>query len=136
MTALGWLAGETIVQYVKEFDHWIAFGLLLFVGGQMIRSGMSSDRRQQTSDPSRRWSLVILSVATSIDALAVGLSLGMLQADIWRTVAMIGIVTMIISLLTFWLGARLSTVFGKRMEIAGGLVLWLVGVRILVEHLR
>ena len=135
MPVVGWFAGRTVLQYISAYDHWIAFGLLGFVGVRMIRSGLDPQAEGHTSDPSRGWSLVLLAVATSIDALAVGFSLGVMGVTIWYPAVVIGVVTGLISWLGIRLGNRLGLKFGKRMEIAGGVLLILIGLRILVQHL-
>jgi putative Mn2+ efflux pump MntP len=134
MTLLGWLAGETIVEYVKAFDHWIAFGLLLYVSVNLIRSGLSKERKAFDQDPSTGKVLVLLSVATSIDAFAVGLSIALLDVSLLLSVAMIGLVAFLLSALGLFAGIRLGEAFGKRMEIAGGAILLIIGVRIVVTH--
>jgi putative Mn2+ efflux pump MntP len=135
MPVLGWFAGATIERYITAYDHWIAFGLLAFVGGRMIFSGFHPDEEDKKNDPSRGWTLVLLSFAVSIDALAVGLSLGIVGLTIWTPALIIGIVTGLVSWLGLRLGNKLGQKFGKRMEIAGGIVLVLIGVRILMAHL-
>jgi len=135
MPVVGWFAGATIVRYIAAYDHWIAFGLLAFVGGRMIWSGFHPDEDVQKNDPSRGWTLVLLSIAVSIDALAVGLSLGIIGLTIWTPAVVIGIVTGLVSWLGLRLGNKLGEKFGKRMEIAGGIILILIGVRILLAHL-
>lgn len=136
MTVLGWLAGSTIVTFISAFDHWIAFVLLGWVGGRMIVSGFRPGEEEVLlRDPSRGKSLVMLSIATSIDALAVGLSLAVLHVDIVRSALTIGITSALLSLLGLFLGDRLSRRFGKRMEVLGGVVLNFIGIRILVSHL-
>ena len=135
MPVIGWLAGTTIAPLIAAFDHWITFGLLLFVGGRMIVSGLNPEAEAYSRDPSRGATLVLLSLATSIDALAVGLSLALLKVNIWYPAAVVGIVTAGMSLLGLQLGNRLGQAFGKRMEIVGGALLVLIGLRILVSHL-
>jgi len=134
MPVVGWFAGTTVVRYIAAYDHWVAFGLLAFVGARMIRSGLESNHEAQKNDPSRGWSLILLSIAVSIDALAIGLSLALIGVTIWYPAVVIGVVTGLVS----WLGLRLGNVlggkFGKRMEIAGGVVLILIGVRIVLGH--
>lgn len=133
MPLIGWLGGSAVHAFIDRFDHWIAFGLLTAIGLNMIRSGArGDDDGPAAGDPSRRWSLVLLSVATSIDALVVGVSLAFLHVNILVTVAVIGVVTFGLSLLGYWVGARLGDRFGSRMEIAGGVVLILLGVKILM----
>lgn len=135
MPVLGWIAGTTILHYIAAYDHWVAFGVLGFVGLRMIISGFNPESNDEKNDPSRGWSLVLLSVATSIDALAVGFSLGIVGITIWYPAVVIGVVTGLVSLLGLRLGNKLGEKFGKRMEIVGGIVLVLIGVRILVAHL-
>ncbi len=135
MPVLGWFAGATIERYIAAFDHWVAFGLLAFVGGRMILSGFSTKDNDVKNDPSRGWTLVLLSIAVSIDALAVGLSLGIVGVTIWIPAVVIGIVTGLVSWLGLRLGNKLGEKFGKRMEIAGGIILILIGIRILLAHL-
>ncbi len=135
MTALGWLAGETIVQYVERFDHWIAFALLGYVSINLIRSGFSKDGQAFEQDPSTGKVLVILSFATSIDALAVGLTIALLKVPVLLAVVMIGLVALLLSALGLVAGVRLGGTFGKRMEILGGLILLGIGIRVVVTHL-
>lgn len=135
MPVLGWLAGNTIDQYIQGFDHWVAFVLLAYVGGKMIREGLSQDSELYMTDPSRGRTLVLLAVATSIDALAVGLSLAMLGVPVIGPALVIGVVTFTLSLIGQKLGNRLGEKFGRRVEIVGGLILIGIGLRILVTHL-
>jgi putative Mn2+ efflux pump MntP len=134
MPVLGWFAGMNIVRYIATFDHWVAFGLLAFVGVRMVRSGFNPDEETAKANPSRGWTLVLLSIAVSIDALAVGFSLGLVGVTIWYPAVVIGIVTGLLSWLGLRLGNKLGEKFGKRMEIAGGIVLILIGIRIVVMH--
>jgi len=136
MPVLGWLAGKTVVEKIASVDHWTAFGLLVFVGGRMIHAGFSQGESPHIQDPSRGLTLLVLCVATSIDALAVGLSLAMLKVEILYPVLVIGVITASLSVVGIRAGKRLGTIFGKRMEVFGGLVLIAIGVRIVVEHLR
>lgn len=136
MPVLGWAAGSTIYRFIAAFDHWVAFGLLAFVGGMMFlgafrRSGEKLERR----DPTRGWNLVILSVATSIDALAVGLSLALIGIPILVPALVIGVLTAAFTGAGMLLGRRIGTLWGKRVEAVGGLILIAIGIRILVEHL-
>lgn len=135
MPVLGWFLGISVVSYFRAVDHWIAFFLLSFVGIRMIREGMDKSSAIQRKDPSRGMTLVMLSVATSIDALAVGLSLALLDVNIWYPSIMIGVITAGMSFLAIKIGTRLGILFGKRMEIFGGVVLILIGFRILYFHL-
>lgn len=134
MTALGWLAGETIVQYVKGFDHWVAFALLGYVSFNLIRSGLDKDGKAFNQDPSTGRVLVVLSFATSIDAFAVGLSIAFLKIPILLSVIMIGVVALILSVVGLFTGTHLGETFGKRMEFLGGLILLGIGIRIVITH--
>ncbi len=134
MPVIGWLAGVTVESLIRGYDHWIAFGLLAFVGLHMVEAAMRREERQPP-DPSRGWTLVLLSVAVSIDALAVGLSLGVLGISVWYPALIIGVVTSALSLLGLRLGDEFGGRLGKPVEIIGGVVLMGIGLRILVSHL-
>jgi len=135
MTFLGWLAGNTIAGLIASFDHWIALVLLAWVGIRMIREGLSPDKDIDPVDPSRGKTLVMLSIATSIDALAVGLSMSLLKVDIPSASLVIGSVTLAVSLAGLLIGHQLGVHFGKRMEIVGGVILNLIGIRVLLSHI-
>jgi putative Mn2+ efflux pump MntP len=140
MPLLGWLVGATAIQFIGQFDHWIALGLLGYVGMNMILSGLKrsaggSSSDQPCNDPSRGRTLVMLSIATSIDAFAVGLSLGLLKVLVLLPALFIGLVTFTLSIAGLFLSQKLGEKFGKWMEIAGGVVLIAIGLRILITHL-
>lgn len=135
MPILGWFAGSTVEPYIKSFDHWITFGLLAWVGGKMIKESFDKEQKQYNIDPSRGWNLIVLSVATSIDALAVGLSLSIVGLEIFYPALLIGLITASLSLLGILLGNYFGQRFGKRIEFVGGLVLLFIGIRILITHL-
>lgn len=135
MPIIGWLAGNELVKYIAPYDHWIAFLLLSFVGGRMIWSGFHPEKKEEENDPSRGWNLVILSIATSIDALAIGLSLAIVGVQIWYPAVIIGIITGLISWMGLRLGNYLGVKFGQRMEIIGGILLVFIGVRIVILHI-
>jgi len=135
MPIIGWSAGAAVHEYIAAFDHWVAFGLLCLVGGKMIREALSEGgEKHLASDPTAGWSLVVLSVATSIDALAVGLSLAMIGSDIAVPALVIGVVAAAFTAVGMVLGRRTGSLWGQRVEVAGGLVLIAIGVRIVVEH--
>jgi putative Mn2+ efflux pump MntP len=134
MPVLGWLAGRTVETLIQNYDHWIAFGLLGFVGLHMIYAAARGEDVQSV-DPSRGWALVLLSVAVSIDALAVGLSLGVLGIPVWYPAFIIGVVTAFLSLLGLRLGHDFGGRLGRPVEILGGLVLIGIGLRIVISHL-
>jgi manganese efflux pump family protein len=133
MPVLGWLVGRTVEPLIRSYDHWAAFGLLAFVGVRMIYAAVRGEEAQ-TPDPSRGWTLVLLSVAVSIDALAVGLSLGVLGISVWYPALIIGVVTGVLSLVGLRVGQTFGGRLGKPVEIIGGLVLIGIGVRILGSH--
>lgn len=136
MPILGWLAGQTIADAIQGVDHWIAFVLLAVVGGHMIKEGLESpDEERRPGDPTKGWSLVVLSVATSIDALAVGLSMAFLGVSIWYPSVVIGLVAAGFTLAGMRLGRVLGQRFGHRMALLGGAILIAIGVKILAEHL-
>jgi putative Mn2+ efflux pump MntP len=135
MPILGWALGMTIEPIMAAFDHWIAFGLLAIVGLRMIKSAMSPSSKSQPDDPSRGVVLLMLATATSIDAMAIGLSMAMLRVSIWYPSITIGVVTMGMSILAIMVGSRVGAWMGKRAQLAGGIVLLLVGVRIVISHL-
>jgi putative Mn2+ efflux pump MntP len=136
MTLLGWLACKTLVTYISNVDHWVAFLLLVFVGGRMLRGGLRKQGEAPAiPNPSRGLTLVMLSVATSIDALAVGLSLALLSVNVFWAALLIGGVSALLSLLGLLVGNQLGLRFGKSMEIVGGLILIGIGLRVLIIHL-
>jgi putative Mn2+ efflux pump MntP len=135
MPVLGWSVGTQIAGFVSAFDHWLALGLLGFVGVRMIRSGLATGSESHSKDPSRGSTLVLLSIATSIDAFAIGLTLAMLQVHIFLPVLVIGLVAGGLSLIGLKVGHRLGQSFGKRMEIIGGIILILIGLRVLLSHM-
>ena len=138
MTFLGWLLGSTVVNLIANYDHWIALALLAWIGGRMMMEGFSKDDSSPVracDDPSRGSSLVMLSVATSIDALGVGLSLALLKINVIGASLVIGLVSLLVSVVGLLGGRKLNQRFGKRVEVFGGLVLIAIGLRILITHL-
>jgi manganese efflux pump family protein len=135
MPIIGWLAGLTVQKWITAYDHWIAFALLSFVGGKMIWEAFHHEDESMLSDPTRGLTLVMLAVATSIDALAVGLTLAMLGVAIWRPAVVIGLVAAILTVVGMLLGRRLGQIWGKRVEVCGGLTLLAIGLKILYDHL-
>ena len=135
MTLLGWIAGTTIASFINNFDHWVALGLLGFVGINMIRSGLDPHGECYPSNPSKGGTLMMLCVATSLDALAVGLSMAMLKTSILYPSFVIGIVTAGLSTIGLLAGTKLGQVFGKRMEILGGVILIFIGIQVVITHL-
>lgn len=137
MPVIGYLAGMSVEGYIKGYDRWVAFVLLGYIGGKMVYEGIRGEMAEGNDgkDPTRGMSLVFLSVATSIDALAVGISLGVLHNEgIVYPGIVIGIVACTFTAAGLHLGKRLGAAFGKRMEVVGGLVLVAIGVKILFDH--
>ena len=136
MPLLGYLAGSTVSAVIARYDHWIAFGLLAFIGGRMLwESARGTEEGGQPSLGALR-KLLVLSIATSIDALAVGVSLAVLRENIWVNAAWIGCVTFALSTLGVLAGRRLGRRMQRCATVAGGLVLIFIGAKILIEHLR
>ena len=134
MPIIGWFGGAALSSFMAAIDHWIAFGLLSFLGLRMIWQARRPDERSKDYDPTRGWSLVGLSVATSIDALAVGLSLGLLGVSIWVPAAIIGSVTIVITYVGTRIGRSAGHYLGQWAERIGGIVLIGIGTRILLTH--
>jgi manganese efflux pump family protein len=135
MPMLGWLAGWWIQPLIASWDHWIAFALLAAVGCKAIYEAVCGDGDSQgRTDPTRGWRLVALSLATSIDAFVVGLSFAMLRVDIWYPAAVIGVITALLTCVGILVGGHIGGRFGRRMEIAGGIVLIAIGLRIVLQH--
>ena len=139
MPVIGWFLGLTVRSFIENWDHWVAFGLLAFIGVNMLRESCgkgTGEKERSGSDPTVGWSLLVLSVATSIDALAVGLSFAVLNRVIWAPAVLIGVTCAILTCLGLYLGKALSRaeIVGKRAELIGGLVLIGIGITILIEH--
>jgi putative Mn2+ efflux pump MntP len=135
MPVIGWFAGRTVAYVVASFDHWLAFLLLAIVAVRMIRSGLGLHPAASSCDPTRGAELLMLSLATSIDALAVGFSLALLEVPILALAVLIGIMTLILSAVAAQFGRKIGLAMGKRMEIIGGGVLLFIGLRIVITHL-
>jgi putative Mn2+ efflux pump MntP len=135
MPVLGWALGTTIEPVTASIGDWVAFVLLAFVGVRMVRSGLNPSGVNQGHDPTRGLALVMLSIGTSIDALAVGLSLAMLNIKVWYPSAVIGIVTATMCMIAIAGGLRLGARLGGRAQVAGGIVLLLIAGRIVINHL-
>ncbi len=137
MPVIGWGAGSTALRYVGKYDHWIAFALLAFIGGKMICEALPGNKESCLSqDPTRGWKLVFLSVATSIDALAAGMTLAIMRLPILIPALIIGLVAAIFTALGMTLGCRVGNLWRKRAELFGGVLLIAIGVKIVVDHLR
>jgi putative Mn2+ efflux pump MntP len=135
MTVIGWAAGVSLIGLISAYDHWIAFILLAIVGGKMIWEGVRGGDDEAPLEVIRIVPVIVLSFATSIDALAVGISFGVLQTAVLIPALIIGIVCFGISFAGVMLGERLESFLGNKMEIIGGVILILIGLRILTEHM-
>jgi len=134
MPVFGWLAGVNVIEFIAGFDHWIAFGLLSFIGCRMMYESIKKDARKVIGSLSLGV-LLMLSLATSIDALAVGLSLSFLKASIVAPAIATGLITFSLSFLGMYLGSRFGRFFKNKIEVLGGVILIIIGVNILIEHL-
>lgn len=134
MPVIGWFAGLSVIDFISGFDHWIAFGLLCLIGLRMIYESISKESKQLVSSSSLKV-LLILSIATSIDALAVGLSLSFLEASIITPAIMIGVITFTLSFLGVFIGKKFGSYFEK-IGVLGGIILIAIAMRILFEHLE
>ena len=134
MPLIGWLVGLSLRDLIVGVDHWVAFGLLVFIGSKMIHD---STRKEVTQEGAalRVSSLLTLSVATSIDALMVGLSFAFLQTAIAVPILVIGLVTFSLSFAGFMFGCAIGKIFGNKIKILGGLMLLVIGIKILLDHL-
>ena len=134
MPMIGWFIGSGVKKYMMAYDHWIAFLLLAVLGIKMIYESFLNDEDRLTINPMRFTVMVSMAVATSIDALVVGLSFAFFEVNIYMTVFLIGSVTFIVSMLGILFGKKAGARLGKRMEIVGGLILIAIGLKILIEH--
>ncbi len=136
MPVLGWLAGRTVVDYIAAYDHWIAFGLLVFVSGRMVWESLRPGHgEEKKTDITTGAALLVLSVATSIDALAVGLSFAFLEVNIALASPVIGIIAFTATVLGFALGRKAGRFAGKWAEIGGAVILLAIALRILLSHI-
>jgi len=133
MPVIGWLAGLGLKDIIMEVDHWIAFGLLVFIGTKMIYDTTNGEDGKE--EDITLLAALTLAIATSIDALMVGLSFAFLETPILIPILIIGIVTFALSFVGVIFGSGMGSIFGKRIKILGGLILILIGIRILIEHL-
>lgn len=137
MPLIGYLLGTSFSKYIEAFDHWIAFALLAFIGGKMVIEAVKEkdgDEEEKT-DVLKMGELTVLAVATSIDALAVGITFAFLKVNILFSILIIGVTTFALSLGGVLLGNRFGAKYKNKAEIAGGVILILIGLKILLEHL-
>ncbi len=135
MVFAGWFGASFFKNYILNFDHWVAFLLLCFVGIKMLKEGLEKDKKEKTDYSSIKW-LILLSIATSIDALAVGISFALINSRIFLSAVIIGLMSFIMTIIGFIIGKKAGEMLGKKAEIAGGLILIFIGIKILVEHLK
>ncbi|MBR5134630.1 MAG: manganese efflux pump [Clostridia bacterium] len=141
MPLVGWFVGSQFASFIEGFDHWVAFGLLAFLGGKMLFEAIKGDDEDECcscqGEKVKLSELTLLAVATSIDALAVGITFALLpDTNITLSVILIGVVTFVLSAVGVIIGNKCSARFEKKAEIAGGAILILLGVKILLEHLE
>lgn len=139
MPLIGWVLGKQFEQYITSIDHWIAFGLLLLIGGKMIWEVFKEDEEEGCSCACAvkfdLKELFILAIATSIDALAVGITFAFLKLNIWMPISLIGVITFGLSIVGVMIGNKFGERYKSKAELAGGIILILIGLKILLEHL-
>jgi putative Mn2+ efflux pump MntP len=135
MPVAGYFFGMHLERFICDFDHWIAAALLAFIGVRMIRESLNDEEKKFDRDPSRGMLLIMLALATSIDALAVGVTIGVLNSPIMLPSVIIGVVCSLFSVLGVYLGQKAAKIIGGKAEALGGVMLLAIGVKILVEHL-
>jgi manganese efflux pump family protein len=132
----GWVIGSKIACYVKTYDHWIAFGLLTVIGGKMIFESLGTvEETKKRANPLNFKYLIGISLATSIDAFIVGISFAFIQVNLFLSTFIIGFTTFFFSMLGIFFGKKTGIKFGRKMETVGGIMLFLIGLKILIEHL-
>jgi putative Mn2+ efflux pump MntP len=134
MPLLGWLIGQTVVELISSFDHWLAFALLAFIAVRMAWEFIKGGSESESVDIGKWANLLTLAVATSIDALAVGLSFAFLHINIWIAAAIIGVVAFSVSAVSYWLGRKVNAWIGRWALLLGAVILIAIGFRILVTH--
>ncbi|SES71658.1 manganese efflux pump MntP [[Clostridium] polysaccharolyticum] len=137
MPLIGWFLGKSFESCIKSVDHWIAFALLAYIGGKMVYEAIKGEEEKEETagDKLDLKELTIMAVATSIDALAVGITLAFLKVSIASSITIIGITTFVLSFGGVMIGNRFGMKFKSKAEIAGGVILILIGLKILLEHL-
>lgn len=135
MPVIGWLAGSGIKEYAENIDHWVAFGILALLGGKMIYESFNTDPEERSFNPLDIKVMIGMAIATSIDALIVGFSFALLNYKIVISIGIIGAVTYIVAMLGMLFGKKIGSRMGRRMEMLGGIMLILIGLKILLEHI-
>jgi len=135
MPLIGWAAGMSFVEFIESIDHWVIFFMMLFIGLKMIfESGSLKDNPEKISFEGYKF-LLVLSIATSLDALAVGISLSILRVEIFIPALIIGLVTFVLCLAGCYIGRFAKHIFAEKIEIIGGFILIIIGTKILIRHL-
>ena len=134
MPLLGFLLAGTFADYIRDFDHWIAFALLVLIGANMVREALSGDEEKTDASFGVK-TMLPLALATSIDALATGVTFAMTQTDIWIAIAIVGTTTFVFSAVGLKIGNVFGSKYRSKAELLGGIILILMGVKILIEHL-
>lgn len=135
MPVLGWFIGSQLKSFISNYDHWLAFGLLTIVGIKMIIESQKKEEKRINLNPFKSFVIVGMAVATSIDALIVGVSFAFINVNILLSVGVIGFTTYILAMLGLLFGKKAGQWFGGRIEILGGVILIAIGLKILIEHL-
>ena len=135
MPLFGWLLGKQVEQLINNYDHWIAFGLLAILGFKMVYESFKNDVVKSTFNPLRLTILIGMALATSIDALVVGVSFAFINMNIYWSILVIAVVTFLVSMTGILFGKKVGGRLGKRMEVIGGLILIGIGLKILISHL-
>jgi len=135
MPVIGWFGAIQIKDYIVSFDHWIAASLLWLIGAKMIWESISPKEDDELKNPLKTTVLLGIAIATSIDALAVGVSFGFLDVNMYLSSAIIGFTTFLVAMIGMLLGKKAGGLLGKRAEVFGGLILIIIGIKILIEHL-
>ena len=134
MPVLGYFLGSTFSSFVQQVDHWIAFILLAIIGGNMIKDS-TDDEEEKRNDKVDVKTMILLAIATSIDALAVGVTFAFFEVNLLLAISIIGIITFVLSILGVIIGNKFGDKFQNRAELAGGIILIIIGLKILLEHL-
>ncbi|NDV94418.1 manganese efflux pump [Dysgonomonas sp. 521] len=134
LTVFGWYIGSTFVQYIDKYDHWLAFGILFFLGAKVVYTSLKGEEESAPFNPLNFKVMLSLGIATSIDATAVGLSMSFIEMDIFAPAIIIGIVTLVVSSLGVVFGSKVGQRYNLRLNILGGIILIFIGCSILAQH--
>lgn len=135
MPLVGWLIGSTFKSIIEDYDHWVAFILLLGIGGKLIYDGIKNSAEEVKANPTKNMLLAGMALATSIDAMILGIGFGLIEINIWLAMLIIGSTTFLFSSVGVFVGEKLGNKINKGIEIFGGIVLIGLGLKILLEHI-